>query len=39
MGNGNLPPDISNGKDWDTITFTDEKMGYILFFKLYQIFI
>lgn len=30
---GLTPPILSNGYDWNTITFDDTKMGYILFFE------
>ncbi|HYH02822.1 MAG TPA: hypothetical protein VEC37_06955 [Bacillota bacterium] len=30
---GQTPPSVANGKNWDRITFTDAKMGYILYFQ------
>ena len=28
-----FPPSLENGKDWEELTFTDDKMGYIIFFS------
>ena len=30
---GVIPPALENGKNWEKITFTDAKMGYILYFS------
>ncbi|MEO6306081.1 MAG: hypothetical protein ABIP51_23235 [Bacteroidia bacterium] len=30
---GNVGPTLENGKNWESITFTDAKMGFILFFS------
>lgn len=30
---GIIPPALSNGKNWERLTYTDSKMGYILYFS------